>query len=131
MIPYVADHTASFSRCWGHGPLLSTVPRNVRDSCRVIGGRAESNTVYGLGFTGGGSLGTDPSSLRYQSVLCTMRGTTSIWGFIYGHVCENGVTREVLPPRPLKCFTFMDSDLLESQDRLRESWVQRSRTFSR
>ena len=56
---------------------------------------------------------------------------TNIWGLIYGHVCENGVTREVLPPRPLKRFTFMDSDLFESQDRLREPLVQRVRTFSR
>jgi len=35
---------------------------------------------------------------------------------MYGHVCETGGTREVLPPRPLKRFTF--KDLPESQDRL-------------
>jgi len=35
---------------------------------------------------------------------------------MYGHVCETGGTREVLPPRPLKRFTF--KDLLESQDNL-------------
>jgi len=37
---------------------------------------------------------------------------------MYGHVCETGGTREVLPPRPLQRFTF--KDLLESQDPIRE-----------
>ena len=37
---------------------------------------------------------------------------------MYGHVCETGGTREVLPPRPLNVSRF--KDLLESQDRLRE-----------
>ena len=33
---------------------------------------------------------------------------------MYGHVCETGGTSEVLPPRPLKRFTF--KNLLECQE---------------
>jgi len=43
---------------------------------------------------------------------------------MYGHVCETGGKREVLPPRPLKRFTFKDlSESQESQDRLREPLI--------
>jgi len=34
---------------------------------------------------------------------------------MYSHVCENGGTRDVLPPRPSQRFMF--KDLLESPDR--------------
>jgi len=39
----------------------------------------------------------------FQCVIHTLRG---IWGSMYGDVCETGGTREVLPPRSLKRFTF-------------------------
>jgi len=39
----------------------------------------------------------------FQCVIYTLWG---IWGLMYGHVCETGSTREVLPPRSLKRFTI-------------------------
>jgi len=60
-----------------------------------------------------------------QCVIYTLRG---IWGFMSGHVCETGGTREVLPPRHLKHISF--KNLLENQDRLREPFVGLTLTMS-
>ena len=43
--------------------------------------------------------------LCFQCVIYTLR---DIWGFMYGHVCETGGTRDVLFPRPLKRVTCKD-----------------------